>query len=158
MRLIPLTQGYFATVDDCDFDRINHYKWWAAKLGPSKGVYAVAWVDKRQILLHRFILSPAAHEFVDHKDGDGLNNVRSNLRTCTRLGNSRSFQKKRKGCTSKFRGVSWRKDSGKWRALIYIHRKPLQLGYFDTEESAASAYDRAAKEHFKEFASLNLPE
>lgn len=93
------------------------------------------------------------HSMVDHKDGDGLNNRRHNLRGCTRRDNSAN-SRKRQHTSSRFKGVSY--NSGKWLATIGYDRKTHYLGRYDTEEDAAMAYDRAALRHFGTFAKVNF--
>ena len=59
--------------------------------------------------------------------------------------------------TSGFKGVSFRKDRGKYRAYISINNRIKHLGYYDTPEDAARAYDEAARFYFAEFACVNFP-
>lgn len=93
--------------------------------------------------------------FVDHKDHDGLNNRRSNLRWATQSQNCVNTSKLARG-VSGFRGVS--KMRNKWHAAVNVSKKRIHLGTYVTAEEAAKAYDRAAREHFGEFARLNFPE
>jgi hypothetical protein len=102
------------------------------------------------------MLFPAAKE-VDHWDGSGLNNRRYNLRDVTRIQNQMN-QKKKRGGSSRFKGVSRRKNAKKWAARIVVNDKRLWLGVFASETKAAKAYDAAAKKYFGEFARLNFPE
>lgn len=108
-------------------------------------------------LLHRAILGEkAAGKMGDHKDGNSLNNARSNLRTCT---NGQNLQNapKRKQNKSGYKGVSWNTSNKKWMAYIQRDRKPYSLGGFDDPVEAAKAYDLAAKELHGDFAFLNFP-
>jgi hypothetical protein len=92
---------------------------------------------------------------VDHQDGDGLNNRRSNLRICTHQNNSRNMRRHRDSA-SRFKGVSWWKTRQIWRAYIVVDNKQKGLGYYNNDTDAARAYDAAAKKLFGEFANLNF--
>lgn len=102
--------------------------------------------------LHRLILADAA--IVDHINGNGLDNRRINLRSCTRAQNSRNMRAPLLG-SSRYKGV--RQFAGKWRASIRLSGTRIHLGTFATEEEAALAYDAVAAEHYGDFAFLNFP-
>lgn len=91
----------------------------------------------------------------DHINGNGLDNRRKNIRICTQ---SQNCQNRRiiYGTASKYKGVSWFRPTGKWRATIKNKRKSISLGYFEKEINAALMYDRKAKELFGEFANVNF--
>lgn len=101
--------------------------------------------------MHRDILKTNLD--VDHKNRDGLDNRRSNLRKATRQQNSANSIKKHFGKDSKFKGVCRSRDH--WRAQIVVNYKAIFIGCFATEIKAAEAYDREAKKHFGKFARLN---
>ena len=84
---------------------------------------------------------------LDHIDGDKLNNHPDNLRLSTNKENNRAFKRARKGVSSKWRGVSWYKSSGKWRSQITVDGKNKNLGCFTCEKEAALAYNYAALQH-----------
>jgi hypothetical protein len=157
MKTIPLTQGKVALVDDEDYEWLSRWKWYAILNGHT---WYAARKDcsgdrPRAVSMHRQIMGEPEGK-VDHIDGDGLNNQRGNLRLATdpqNLWNSR----KRRG-SSKFKGVYWTKRNKRWRAAITHLGVKKHLGYFDSEEAAARAYDRAAKEFFGPFARLNFPD
>jgi hypothetical protein len=161
-RQIPLSQGKFATVSAEDFRRVMKHKWCLHQATLSK-TYAQSnmkingkW---KRVLLHRFLMNAQPGQQVDHKDRDGLNNTRENLRFCTHaqnLHNSPAHVSKNK--TSRFKGVSWSKVMKKWHAQIMVSRKYHSLGYFHSEEEAARAYDDASRKHLGEFASVNFNE
>jgi hypothetical protein len=93
----------------------------------------------------------------DHRDGDGLNNTRANLRSATRSQNAMN-RRKQKGTSSRFKGVSWNKREQKWKVKIMFNCRVINLGSFDSEKAAARTYDAAAKKYFGEFAKLNFPQ
>ncbi len=106
--------------------------------------------------MHREILGLSdTSTKVDHWNGDGLDNRRFNLRSAT-AGQNLQNQQKQVGRTSRFKGVAWRKDLGKWQAYIHFQRSRQHLGYFVDEEKAAMAYNEAATSLFSEFARLNV--
>lgn len=156
-RLITLTQCKVALVDEDDFERLSAFKWCATR--HRQRWYAVRRATRVEggmiVRMHRQVLDAPSGLDVDHIDGDGLNNRRSNLRVATRLENARN-QVCRRGGTSTFKGVS-RSGTRRWRATIRLATGRLHLGYFDSEEDAAKTYDVAAREHFGSFASLNFP-
>jgi hypothetical protein len=144
--LVPLTGGFFATVDAIDAARVLSKKWRAHR--KVNTVYARANTSRkdgkrRVILLHRFILDATNGVFVDHIDGDGLNNRRDNLRLVTHAQNSTN---RRRGInnTSGFKGVYLHKLSGRWRGRIFVSGKAICLGYHDTPEAAHEAYKAAS--------------
>jgi hypothetical protein len=102
-------------------------------------------------------MNPPKKLVVDHRNSDGLDNRRENLRIATKTQNAFN-SRKRKNATSQFHGVHFKKLSDKWVACIQYRKKRMWLGYFENEIEAARAYDRAALKYRKEFARLNFPE
>lgn len=93
---------------------------------------------------------------IDHLDGNGLNNVISNLRPATRTQQQRN-RGLRIDASIPFEGVHWHKPLGCYCAQISVNGRKLHFGYFSKAEDAARAYDRAAIIHHGEFARLNFP-
>lgn len=162
MKTISLTQGKVTLVDDADFEWLNQWKWHAQWDRRAKKFYArrCEWKDGKiwkRIVMHRVIAAATGLAQVDHKDNDGLNNQRENLRPCTAQQNCAN-RKKRPGLTSRFKGVrKFRSGPNPWMAQIKINSRAVHLGCFPTEELAAEAYDRAAVRAHGEFARTNLP-
>ena len=154
MKEIKLTNGYTAKVDDIDHAWLSKWTWTALVL--DKGVtYAIRTVykPKRTVYMHVEINGPGT----DHEDLDKLNNQRYNLRSATRQQNACNYPK-RSGTTSKYKGVSKRKDNGLYRVSIRFNGVLKCLGHFTDEIHAAKVYDIAAKILFGKFARLNFPE
>lgn len=111
---------------------------------------------RTKIYMHRLVLGAVAGQEVDHINRDRLDNRRSNLRLASRWQQSGNTGI-RSNNTSGFKGVSLQR-SGRWGAWIRIDGRSTALGTFGSPESAACAYDAAARAHFGEFANLNFPE
>jgi hypothetical protein len=110
------------------------------------------------LLMHRIILE--RHEIdlngleIDHIDGNGLNNLKSNLRLATRSENSRNSKKK--PSSSPYKGVIFVPSRDRWLAQINVNNKHIHCGYHLTQDDAARAYNRAAVKYFGEFARINV--
>jgi len=161
MKKIPLTQGKFAIVDDEDFDCLNQWKWQATFDGYNwYAVRAVKYDGKRTSqMMHRQILGLAADDKrqVDHCNRNGLDNRQENIRICNSSQNQHNGKKNKHGLSSQYKGVSWHKQVQKWTAQLVVFGKHLYLGCFNNEVDAAKVYDKAAVEHFGEFARVNFP-
>jgi len=157
---IPLTKGKYAIVDEKDYEYLMKWKWYALK---SKNAFYAARRQKNSekeegdkeklIFMHRVILDAPKGMEVDHINGEGLDNQRSNIRLAT---HAQNMANRKPWGTSKYLGVYWEKHRSKWRAQIRKSGKGKKLGIFKEEEDAARAYDVAAKKYHKEFANLNF--
>lgn len=157
-RWVQLGHGRFALVDDSDYDSVSRGSWTAVlERKPGRRVKCVTGhMNGRTMLLHSFIFG--TRETIDHRDGNPLNNRRSNLRLATALENVRNASKKRRnGATSRFKGVWLVRKTGKWQAMIRAGDVRRWLGSFSVEEDAARAYDAAARELHGAFACVNFP-
>lgn len=161
----------FAQVDDEDYNYLNQFNWCAIKGGHT--FYATTTIrqtDGRRMMtqMHRMIMKVTDKKiFIDHKDHNGINNQKSNLRICNyALNNCNKISQV--SSTSKYLGVSWhqykrkRKDGsyhyyGYWTAVLGKRDKQYRLGLFKDEIEAAKAYDKKALEIHGEFANLNFP-
>lgn len=154
---IPLTRGFIALVDEEDYGRVVARGKWCAKQD-ERAVYAQRGLKRdgknTSELMHRFIAGVSDPKtLVDHRDGNGLNNQKYNLRICTK-GQNRRNSKKRAAAMSSYKGVH--RNGKKWQARIFLNGKNVALGTFATEKEAARAYDRAAQEHYQEFSKPNF--
>lgn len=155
---IPLGDDLFALVDDDDFAWLSEYSWSATQEDPKRNTryaHTICRIDGKrvQVLMHRLIAGAKRGQLVDHWNGEGLDNQRRNLRKCTHTENMRNRRVSR---TNKLGLKGVYADRGRFRAIIMIRKRQLNLGGFDNPSYAARAYDRAATEHFGEFARLNF--
>ncbi len=165
MAELPVGKGKVAFVDDADLLRVSQWKWhvdhgYVRRRARVAGKQTV-------VYLHRFIVGAPDGIGIDHRDRDGLNNRRDNLRVAGQTLNNANSRLRSNKRHSKFRGVTLFRTSkvvnGKryeylyWQARIQSAGVARHLGYFEVEEDAARAYDAAARVLFGEFASLNLP-
>ena len=153
MKEIKLTRGFTAMVDDEDFEYFNQWKWQAHN---QHGRLYATRSEKRggkqkTIAMHREIIHTPVDMDTDHRDHNGLNNQRGNLRKATRAQNLMNQIPRGK---SKYLGVSYQEN--RIRAHIQLKGKKIFLGSFGTEEDAARAYDNKAIELFGEYANLNF--
>ena len=161
MKLVTLTNGFSMMVDDEDAAGLSKDKWFAMQ--HHGNVYAARnTYDKsrgplmrhriRMVRAHRQIMGCTMFDgkIVDHIDGNGLNNQKSNLRIVDKFGNVRN-SKPRNG--RRFKGTC--KQGTRWHASITAIKKDIYLGSFDTELQAAEAYNKAAQELHGVHARLN---
>lgn len=164
MKEINLSQGKVAFVDDEDFDYINQWKWCTQKHGHTFYAIRSVYHPKSTIRMHRQILNiTGTRQIADHKNRNGLDNRKQNIRICTFENNSQN-KKKRLDATSIYKGVNLRRKRGrkdKWECRITVSKKDIYLGYFpftrEGEINAAKRYDEFAQKYFGEYAKLNFP-
>ncbi len=156
MLEVPLSQGKIALIDNADLSLIEGHSWCTQKT--RHHWYAITYVgsghaSRRRLTMHRLLMQSPKGFMIDHIDGNGLNNQRSNLRLATAAQNQSN--KRIVSGASRFKGVFSEKRGRPWRAKIKVDGRQFSLGKFDHEADAARAYDRAALEHFGEFACTN---
>lgn len=155
-REIPLTQGMFAIVDAEDYDRLNAWKWYAVQ---ARGKWYAARGETyatnrtRRIYMHRAIMEVEDGRKVGHRDGNSLNNGRSNLLAGTNAQVHWIGGKTRVNNTSGVKGVSYDKTNRKWMARFNMNRKNVNIGRFRNIADAEQAYQTAVKEMRREWAS-----
>lgn len=160
MKTILLTQGQRAIVDDEDFPLLSTQKWFA-----HKGKQSHLWYARRQtprpgqktILMHRVLLLAKKGEVIDHKNGNGLDNRRANLRFCTRSEQSLNCRASSK---HGFRGINFSsksREGNRWYAHVRVRGKWIALGSYGTAEEAARAFDRLAPKYMGTLYRPNFP-
>ena len=157
MKIIKSSNGQDIQVNDCYYEYLSQFTWSITGAG-------YAWsrmgLGRGSICMHKWIAEQEGLDTsnqIDHKDRNKLNNQASNLRPATQSQNMAN-RSKWSGCSSDYKGVTWHKHNSKWYAQLMVNRKYVLAKYFKDEVEAAKAYDKAAFEHYGEFATLNFPE
>lgn len=156
VKEIPLTKGKVALVDAADFDWLSQWKWICTGRYAVRRRRAEDGPGGQLVMMHREILRPAEGLVGDHISGETLDNRRSNLRACTRGENA--LNKRTKLGATGFKGVSYLRATGKYRAHIQVNRRGYYSANFFTAIAAALAYDAMARELHGEFAVVNFPD
>lgn len=146
--------------DSCDLKSIKSYKWFVVCKGLKKSIfYAVTTIrdvktkQRRLLLMHRLIMNPKNHQEIDHRNLNGLDNRRQNLRICTHAENMRNRRPREN--KSGYKGVYFSREKQRFRALITVNKKVICVKHCHTAVEAARAYNEAALKYFGEFALLN---
>lgn len=162
---IPLTQGKVALIDDEDAERVMQWKWTAMQIRHGNAWYArrAIFLSKKTrpktktILLHRFLVNAPEGVQVDHRNRNGLDNRKENLRLATNAQNHQNMVSIKRSETG-YRGVGYDKKRCRFYAKIRAFNVSVSLGWFDDAISAARLYDLAARKFHREFATLNFPD
>lgn len=150
VAFVPLTRGYEAIIDAADIPLVEGRNW-CALVCKSGIVYAQHGARRGKGLMHRVILGAECEgSLVDHRDHNGLNNRRFNLRPATYAQNNHNARR-RSDNTSGLKGVCWHTKTGKWVAQIQSGGRRRHLGLFTTPEAAHAAYQQASVQHHGEF-------
>ena len=162
MRSSVELQKMFKHHEDGSVSRLT-YEGSTAIIGDAVGCLAQGYlkvsIDDKLYLLHRVLFkmnNGYLPPYVDHIDNNPLNNRKENLREATLSQNSWNSVKRTAQCSSSYKGVSWDKKQAKWRSYINIKRKQQHLGYFESEDEAAKAYDDALRLIEPEFGVFNF--
>ena len=163
MKQIPLTRGQIALVDDDDYEELSKYKWhankgkctWYAYRQYRHSVIKNKKGHSKQVLvsMHRQIIKPPENKNIDHRDGNGINNQKHNLRICCHAENTRNQRRRGVG----YKGVYRTANNKRWLVVISVNGMIHRLGSFTCEKAAAKEYDKLAKLLHGEFACLNFP-
>ena len=152
MAELVLPSGHVALVDEQDLAAVLAAGPWCARRQRHLWYVARKYLPGRPQLLHKFL---TGWPQTDHANGDGLDNRRANLRPADHSQNQAN--RIRLNGTSGFRGVCWHKRKRRWQASLKRDQRRIHLGYFDTPEEAARAYDAAAVAAWGEYARPNFP-
>lgn len=153
MKEIPLTRGMAALVDDDDFERLSKFNWHYTTKGYAVRKSSVVG-DLSQVFMHREILNCPKGKFVDHVNRNKLDNRKENLRIADAKQNGANRDLLSNN-SSGYIGVSYNKKMKKWSASTRVNCKQKHLGFYETKEEAAKAYNVAVIAVHGEFASIN---
>lgn len=154
MAEVYLSSGNMALIDDEDLSKVVDHHWYEAN-GYAMRMATKADGKRKSIPMHRIILPCATGMVIDHINRNRLDNRKCNLRVTSRKNNSIN-RKRIEGASSPYRGVIWRPHAKKWKSYIKTDKKQHHLGYFESPEEAAMAYNIAAHDLFGEFAVYNV--
>jgi hypothetical protein len=139
---------YFAHIDDSDYSLISQFNWSVSIQGAI--AYATTTINGKTVSMHKMLMGGIPNMQIDHKDGNGLNNIKDNLRFASKAENQYNSYN-----STKTKGVSYSKTKRLWRAYINKNRKQIFIGYYKNQKDALMAYNKKAQELFGDFARLN---
>lgn len=159
-KTIPVNKGKDeAKIDAEDFERVTQHSWRTvtAKSGRRIVVTTISTPKGyRQITLGAFLMKPPKGKLVyPRRFQNGFDYRKENLIVCSMSERQKILPKSRNTGTSKYKGVSFYSKNSCWRAGIRVNGKSVHIGFFDSEEEAALAYNKAAKKHFGDLAYQN---
>ena len=162
MRKVRLTKGYFAIVDNQDYSRVSKHKWQAVESKYTTYAYTSFRGNGKQfkVALHRFILGEevASGMVVDHKNKNGLDNRRRNIRACTFGQNNHCRSRRSIATSSGYLGILWKKGEESWRCRIGVNGKDIYIGQTKFKyklPALAKRYNYYALKYYGKFAVLN---
>lgn len=144
-------------VDEEDYEILSKYNWHIRRCYSQNHecYYAGSHINKKLVLMHRFLMGEPKGMVVDHINHDKLDNRKENLRVCT-FSDNRKNNNSYKNNTSGYKGVLWYDycKTPKWMAYIMVDNKQINLGYFDELEDAIRARNEAELSYFGDFANM----
>lgn len=152
---IPLSRGYYAIVDSADAKLLLPFTWTYSQPPKSKTGYAFTTINGKYTSMHQMLTQAPKRMRTDHKNGNGLDNRRSNLRVCTHAQNMANQGKHNNGLLSRYKGVT--RDKAGWMGQLQCGARRFKKRC-PTEKEAAEFYNQTAQEVFGEFARLNIIE
>lgn len=154
---VPLTKGLRAMIDHEDAHLVCSMRWSVTSHGYARAAYTRQDGTTETIFMHRILVGAAVGQYVDHIDGDKLNNRKTNLRLCQQYQNMANRGAPRNSSTG-YKGVSLCRETGRYRAILNFRGKVYRLGRFQTAIEAAHAYDAMASRLLGQFARPNIAE
>ena len=149
-KVIKTQNGFDVLVDEEDFESTSRIQWYARRKKNQRTHYAYAYLSGKIVTMHRLIMNPSPIQEVDHRDRNGLNNQRYNLRACTHKQNCRNKRIATNNLTG-VKGVHFDKLKRKFRAMIGHEKRVIHIGYFDDLDAAKAAYNKTAQQLFGDF-------
>ena len=154
LAYIGLQNGLEAIIDSKDVKKVQGMIW-SARIKKGKPTVVKS---QANIILHRLLNDDRNMPWIDHINGNVLDNRASNLRPATAAQNAYNKLARGKSYSSKYKGVSWNSSRYRWRAQLTCKAKRVYItAYFSTEIEAAEFYDTAARKYFGKYGTYNFP-